>query len=871
MIGLPNGLVAAQDNSPEAAVQAEVKELTVGILAGSLKPGSTNGFRTDATFAGPRDICVDSSGNVFLIDGSAIRKITPDGRVSTFAGSTSGYADGQGVTALFGPGLGIAIDANDNIYLADAYNRKIRKITPDGYVSTLAGSTSGYRDGWGADAQFTLPRGIAADAMGNVYVGDDKNNKIRRITPDGEVTTLAQGAAIEFTQPRSLSVDASGNVYVLDGIRMKKITPDGNVLLMAANMKFEPAANEDNRAKFAGSGGIAVDSDGNLYVTNTTEKTLVKISPEGHVSTVAENNAAHWIGRPNSVAIGANGNFYLADEHNHLVHQVTPAGNVGPLPGSRIPKATVAQSPGTPGETEAPAMTKKEQAELIAITKKKAKKDVEAQFALATMYFERGRGLNDKLYAAKWFKKAAKAGHAGAQYEHGRRHLNGEISYSLTITNGDVAAAEAKQLAKRQAAAVDWYTKSADQGYAKAQHALAWMYLNGEGVPQSNDKAIELLSKAGAQGHFDAQFELGEIYRKGQITDTDYAKAIEWYSMASEQGDFYSTAIRNALVRATDESNPVKQIYVDAEAQTDLGLKYYAGEEVEQDYAKAVELFEGAAMLGTTTAQWMLGVMYFNGEGVAQNSKQSVAWHTIAAELGHADAQFRLGFLYDKGYGVSKNTALAVDWYTKPAEQGNLNAQFSLGHLLYHGAGVKADHASSLTWYDMAAEHGDAQAQYNAGSMYLAGYGANRDGARAIELFEKAAAQGHPGATKLLPVYKKAVNGDAVSQYSLGRIYQDGREIQKDEHNALEWFKKSAEQGFGEAQYSLGMMYRHCCGEIKQNYESAIAWLEIAAAGGHASAKTELEKLLAQIDREEYAGAEKLVKSIVRLIKSHKK
>ena len=199
------------------------------------------------------------------------------------------------------------------------------------------------------------------------------------------------------------------------------------------------------------------------------------------------------------------------------------------------------------------------------------------------------------------------------------------------------------------------------------------------------------------------------------------------------------------------------------------------------------------------------------------------------------------------------------------------NYALSPFNLSIPGEGVQADHATSLAWYEMAAENGDAQSQYDAGSMYFSGYGVSRDGAKAIELFKKAAAQGHRGAAKLLPVFQQAENGDAAAEFTVGAIYRDGRVVAIDDAIALDWFTQSAEQGNVEAQYSLGVMYRNCCGENNSDYESAIAWLQIAANAGHVLAKEELESLLAKIDSEQYAKAKLLLDAIEKLIRNRNK
>jgi sugar lactone lactonase YvrE len=213
-------------------------EGVVTTLAGSTSPGFVDGTGTNARFNGVANLDIDASGNIYAIDvrNIAIRKITPEGVVTTLAGSTRGSADGQGMAASFNNPNGIRVDAGGTIYIADSGNNMIRKITPEGAVTTLAGSTTpGFADGTGAAARFDMPFGVGVDASGNVYVADDGNNSIRKITPEGVVTTLAGsqtagsadgiGAAAQFNEPYDVTVDLDGDLYVIDGFRIRKIVP----------------------------------------------------------------------------------------------------------------------------------------------------------------------------------------------------------------------------------------------------------------------------------------------------------------------------------------------------------------------------------------------------------------------------------------------------------------------------------------------------------------------------------------------------------------------------------------------------------------------------------------------------------------------
>jgi serine/threonine protein kinase, bacterial len=200
------------------------------MFAGNGTRGNNNGVGAQATFNTPDAIAIDKSGNIFVADtgNQLIRKITPAGVVSTYAGSgMRGSANGPALEASFADPVGVTVDGDGNVYVADSANNLIRKITPDRIVSTFAGSGSkGRTNGVGTTASFFFPTGLAVDSANNVYVADHLNSLIRKITPPGVVTTIAGGfignyadgvgANASFQVPYGVAVDATGNVYVGD-------------------------------------------------------------------------------------------------------------------------------------------------------------------------------------------------------------------------------------------------------------------------------------------------------------------------------------------------------------------------------------------------------------------------------------------------------------------------------------------------------------------------------------------------------------------------------------------------------------------------------------------------------------------------------
>ncbi len=278
-------------------------------FAGSAAVGDGDALGEDAVFSRPSGMAMDAAGNFYVADAgdNVIRKITPAGLVTTLAGSgVAGYADGTGAAAQFNflqinvEFAGIAVDGSGNVYVADNGNNAIRKITPAGVVTTLAGQTlAGYADGTGAAAQFNSPRGVTVDSLGNVYVGDTGNNMIRKITPAGLVSTFAgglvagnvngTGGAALFCSPEGLALDSTGNIYVADTCNsaIRKVTPNAVVSTMAGGTGAGYFDATGATALFSNPEGVAVDASGNVYVSDFGNTLIRMITPAGVVSTLA--------------------------------------------------------------------------------------------------------------------------------------------------------------------------------------------------------------------------------------------------------------------------------------------------------------------------------------------------------------------------------------------------------------------------------------------------------------------------------------------------------------------------------------------------------------------------------------------------------
>jgi len=359
----PAGNVYVSDNS--CRILKVAPGGFVSTLAGQAGVlGSADGIGAAATFSYADPLAVDATGNVYAADtlnGVAIRKITPAGAVTTIAGRSGVYgsSDGMGTAAQFGGIYAMAVDASGTVFATDSSNDTVRKITPDGVVTTFAGSPGirGSADGTGSTARFFDPRGIAVDQNGNVYVVDASNYTIRKITPAGAVTTLAGNAGVagtadgtattayfsEFVGP--MTIDPSGNLYVADfGVgAIREITPSGMVTSLFGGALYgsvEPGA----AAAGIGLGNLAADPEYNLYLVSTGGGMLWKITPEGGVSGFVGDANGHGsadgtgsvarFDSPSGAAVDQNGVLYVADKYNNAIRKVAPGGITTTLAGS---------------------------------------------------------------------------------------------------------------------------------------------------------------------------------------------------------------------------------------------------------------------------------------------------------------------------------------------------------------------------------------------------------------------------------------------------------------------------------------------------------------------------------------------------------
>ncbi|RPE13881.1 hypothetical protein EGT74_10320 [Chitinophaga lutea] len=336
---------------------------TVTTLAGGTK-GYADGTGAAAMFDSPSDVCTDNDGNVYVADrlNQRIRKVTPAGVVTTLAGSTLGYVDGHGVSAKFSMPRGVAMGGG-GIYVADETSHRIRKVALDGWVTTIAGNgQAGFKDTTAPQARFYHPYDVAVSKYGSIFVVDQANHRIRKIR-NGQVTTLAgrlegradgEGADAKFAFPWGIAVSPGGAVYIADGydngvrkLEFKSIAtgvlvdedtattiPTTKVIISTLLRGGTGDADGDlGTAKIELIYNLGTDAAGNIYLADGGSQKVRMVTPAGQVLTVAGSYPPGYLDgsgtaakfrHAGGVAVDKQGNIYLADTHNHCIRKITP-------------------------------------------------------------------------------------------------------------------------------------------------------------------------------------------------------------------------------------------------------------------------------------------------------------------------------------------------------------------------------------------------------------------------------------------------------------------------------------------------------------------------------------------------------------------
>lgn len=275
-----------------------IRKVTPGAIvttvAGSGTAALADGTGAAASFSGPQGLVVGKSGAIYVsdTDNNCVRQVSPGGVVTTLAGDANGdYLDATGRAARFNVPGGVAVDGTGKLFVTDVGNSRIRAVTPAGVVTTLAGSGEPlYADGIGTAASFSSPLAIAVGGP-TIYVADTLNHRVRAVTTAGKVTTLSGSGAgafadgeakvASFLGPSAIAADARGNVYVGDGARLRRITPAGAVSTLAGSSTAGDADGSGATASFRSPSAIALAADGTIYVADAVSHTIRKVAVDG--------------------------------------------------------------------------------------------------------------------------------------------------------------------------------------------------------------------------------------------------------------------------------------------------------------------------------------------------------------------------------------------------------------------------------------------------------------------------------------------------------------------------------------------------------------------------------------------------------------
>ena len=345
---------------------------TISTVAGTGECGYSGdrGLATSAQLADVWDVALDAAGNLYIADGHShtVRKVARNGIISTVAGNgENGYSGDGGLatSAQISVPSGLALDAGGNLYIADWGRSVVRKVSPDGVITTFAGTGQyGYsgEGGPAASARLTLPTGVAVARDGSVYVADNYSNAVRKVAPNGIITTVAGNGAsgnsgdggpalwASLSSPGAVAVDAAGNLYVADtdDFTVRKVTPDGTITAVAGNGTGGHSGDGGpaTAAQLGGGLAIALDAAGNLYIADTYNNAVRRVAPGGIITAVAGNGSCYNPGdgapaasaglEPQAVAVDSAGNMFIADWCLNKIREVSAEGAITTVAGNGL-------------------------------------------------------------------------------------------------------------------------------------------------------------------------------------------------------------------------------------------------------------------------------------------------------------------------------------------------------------------------------------------------------------------------------------------------------------------------------------------------------------------------------------------------------
>ena len=595
----------------------------------------------------PRDVAIDSSGALYVADSGnhRIRLIDRDGVITTLAGTgRSGFSGdhGSAPAARLGTPNAVAVDSYGTVYVADTGNHRVRKIS-NGTISTIAGTGFNGHSGDGGpatSARLAGPSGIAVDLIGNVIVADTGNHRVRKINLDGIVTTLAgtgqqrfggdggPASAATLRLPRDVAIDWRGSVYVADSGNhaLRRIAVDGRIETVAGLGR--PSRSGDGgpaqRAGLSAPDGIWLDRWGDVYVADVRNRQIRRLRADWRVI------PPQLAPVPVLVSLGSGGStarlWRSGQEYSYQGEPFEIGWSISDFEGELY---RIQRSPGggllaehDPSDSE-PQVTKHRLAA--------EQGDPASQYVLGSLHYYGDALPLDLDKALYWFRLAAGQNHPRAQaflgylHEWGVGlpvdHIRAMELYRLAADQGYSDAQFrlglmfhfGRGVARDYSAAHRLYRLAARKDHARAEVYLGRLYLDGLGAPHDFSEAAKWFRLAAQQGDPYGQIYLGIRYRNGEGVATNHVEAARWFRLAANQGLAWG--------------------------QSWLGTVYADGDGVRQDAAEAVRWHRLAAVQGYAFSQWQLGQAYARNSGVARNYATAHVWLSLAVENGEEDAR----------------------------------------------------------------------------------------------------------------------------------------------------------------------------------------------------------------------------------------
>ena len=676
--------------------------------------------------------------------------------VHTVAGSGSyGFRgdQGQARTARLANPFGIAVSDAGEIFVADTENHRIRRISSSGVISTVAGrGTAGFAGDRRAATRARLwsPRGIALDGMGRLYVADSKNHRIRVIDSNGIITTFAgtgrpgfggddgPPAEAQLLSPSAVAVDTLGDVYIADtgNHRIRKVS-DGIITSVAGNSRvgFGGDGGPADLATLNRPEGVALDVYGTVYIADTRNHMVRRVDLDGTISTVMGTGKQGYSGDgalatsatlsfPRGVAVDWRGGVYVADSGNHVVRRITTSGHAETVAGTGRPGSIGDGGPSDQARLNAPAglwVDLRSEVYIADLRNRRIRRlqadwdVVPAQLAPTSVKVS----LGDSGDVVRLWKSGTEFTYSGSRFELGDFVWgSGHRRYQLTSTsNGGLKAT----LSPPDYA--EWLESAkgpAEQGDADAQALLGALFYFGDAVAQDYGEALRWFRLAAAQGDAYSQSFLGNMYRRGLAVDVDPAQAADWYRKAAVGGRRWAQYSLARLLESGEgvSRNPLaaRRLYLLAAnkdldfAQVSLGFWHFAEDGSAEEDLEAAKWFRLAAGQRAAGGELGLGLLYYQGRGVPQSYSAAATWFRRAANQGMASAQSWLGYLYELGRGVPSDVAESARWYRSAAVQGNAFSQWQLGQAYSSGSGVTRNLVSAYVWLSLASQNGEEDA-----------------------------------------------------------------------------------------------------------------------------------------------------------------